>query len=153
MSGKILFGKGNTVGVATLLLLLILCQGQGCPMGGLPFDIEGLLDILDTEGEMDPVGEDEGEGDIAEQDCDPAQEGCEESDGDGDGVSDVLDSCPETGEGEVADEFGCSCEDDNACEDDVVDSDGDGVDDVLDSCPQTAEGEEVDEFGCSANDV
>ena len=58
-------------------------------------------------------------------------------DGDGDGVLDGLDACPETPMGAGVDERGCA-----------LDSDGDGVADHADQCPGTPAGAEVDENGC-----
>ncbi|MEJ2585945.1 MAG: hypothetical protein P8Z38_13280, partial [Robiginitalea sp.] len=49
-----------------------------------------------------------------------------EKDGDNDGVSDDMDSCPNTPEGEEVDENGCSIS--------QIDSDGDGVADDADFC-------------------
>jgi OOP family OmpA-OmpF porin len=92
--------------------------------------------------------------------------GCE-IDGDGDGVPDARDQCPDTPAGVRVDEFGCPLDSDqdgvpdylDDCPDtpmnvkvDIkgcpIDSDGDGVPDHLDQCPGTPEGQEVDETGC-----
>ena len=62
-------------------------------------------------------------------------------DADGDGVTDVLDLCPNTTAGVTVDATGCE----------VVgptDSDGDGVDDADDLCPNTTAGVTVDATGC-----
>jgi OOP family OmpA-OmpF porin len=58
-------------------------------------------------------------------------------DGDGDGVPDHVDECPDTPSGVEVDAVGCP-----------VDSDGDGVPDNLDKCPGTPSGVEVDATGC-----
>jgi OOP family OmpA-OmpF porin len=58
-------------------------------------------------------------------------------DGDGDGVPDHLDKCPDTPKGVEVDATGCP-----------VDSDGDGVPDYLDRCPGTPKGVQVDASGC-----
>jgi len=64
------------------------------------------------------------------------------SDYDKDGVFDRVDHCPDTPEGCVVDEFGCS-----------VDADGDGVCDGRDKCPDTPAGEKVNKEGCSASQL
>ncbi len=61
-------------------------------------------------------------------------------DGDGDGVPDRIDRCPNTPQGCMVDEWGCQ-----------TDADGDGVCDSIDKCPNTPKGEKVDKHGCSAN--
>ena len=58
-------------------------------------------------------------------------------DSDGDGVTDVLDRCPDTPKGVTVDTRGCP-----------IDSDGDGVPDYLDKCPNTPKGANVDARGC-----
>ncbi len=58
-------------------------------------------------------------------------------DGDNDGVSDLLDKCPETPAGVKVDSLGCS-----------IDSDKDGIADYLDKCPETPAGVQVDSLGC-----
>ena len=65
----------------------------------------------------------------------------EKSDTDEDGVTDDLDTCSDTPNGEQVDENGCS--------DSQKDSDNDGLTDDLDTCPDTPNGEQVDENGCS----
>jgi OOP family OmpA-OmpF porin len=60
-----------------------------------------------------------------------------DSDGDGDGVPDRRDGCPETPPGATVDANGCQ-----------VDSDNDGVADGLDRCPDTPAGASVDAHGC-----
>ena len=64
---------------------------------------------------------------------------------DGDGVSDDVDDCLNTPEGEEVDNAGCS--------DSQKDSDGDGITDDNDVCPDTPGGEEVDEQGCSSSQI
>lgn len=61
------------------------------------------------------------------------------SDGDGDGVLNVRDKCPNTPIGSIVDENGCA-----------IDSDGDGVSDGLDHCPRTSYRARglVDIYGC-----
>jgi len=61
-------------------------------------------------------------------------------DTDGDGVTDDVDQCPSTPNGETVDANGCS--------DSQKDTDGDGVTDDLDQCPNTPTGETVDANGC-----
>ena len=89
------------------------------------------------------------------------------SDTDGDGVSDMVDRCPDTRPGAEVDSFGCELDDDgdgvarsldlcpdskpgvpvdaNGCE---LDGDGDGVGDSIDQCPRTPAGATVDARGC-----
>ena len=62
------------------------------------------------------------------------------SDADEDGVTDDMDTCPDTPSGEQVDENGCS--------DSQKDTDGDGVTDDMDLCSNTPQGENVDENGC-----
>jgi outer membrane protein OmpA-like peptidoglycan-associated protein len=59
-------------------------------------------------------------------------------DGDGDGVLDNKDRCPDTPSGASVDARGCPS-----------DSDGDGVPDGVDRCPTTVAGAAVDSRGCS----
>jgi bacillopeptidase F len=66
-------------------------------------------------------------------------------DGDGDGVSDALDLCPNTPAGETVDADGCSAG--------QLDADADGVIDALDQCPNTPAGEPVGADGCSASQL
>lgn len=61
------------------------------------------------------------------------------SDTDGDGVSDDMDTCPDTPAGVPTNEQGCE-----------ADTDGDGVVDRLDTCPDTPAGTAVSETGCTA---
>ncbi|MEQ9581277.1 MAG: FISUMP domain-containing protein, partial [Arenibacter sp.] len=70
-------------------------------------------------------------------------QGCSDSqkDADGDGVTDDLDQCADTPQGETVDSEGCS--------DSQKDTDGDGVTDDLDQCADTPQGETVDNEGCS----
>jgi len=89
------------------------------------------------------------------------------ADGDGDGVPDTSDACPNTPAGVAVDSRGCERDDDGdgvansadncpgtvrgapvdamGCE---LDSDGDGVVDRLDECPDTTAGVQVDIKGC-----
>ncbi|MEW5700751.1 MAG: OmpA family protein [Candidatus Zixiibacteriota bacterium] len=62
-----------------------------------------------------------------------------QGDGDGDGVPDAFDNCPNTPAGAVVDRTGCP-----------LDADGDGVFDGLDRCPGTpfADRRRVDSTGC-----
>ncbi len=77
-----------------------------------------------------------------------------EKDGDGDGVPDHLDNCPDTPWGSKVDETGCPKELVATRlihkKSDSLDVDNDGVLDPLDKCPQTPETAEVDENGCWA---
>ncbi len=61
-----------------------------------------------------------------------------DSDGDGDGVIDDKDQCPNTPKGVKVDARGCA-----------LDSDGDGVPDHRDKCPDTPAGAAVDGHGCA----
>ncbi len=70
-------------------------------------------------------------------------DGTPASDTDGDGVTDDVDLCPDTPNGETVDSDGCS--------DSQKDSDTDGVADDIDLCPNTPIGESVDSDGCSAS--
>ena len=69
----------------------------------------------------------------------------EKKDTDGDGVTDDIDQCPDTPNGEQVNETGCSSA--------QVDTDGDGVTDGLDQCPDTQSGQQVNETGCSSSQV
>ena len=62
-------------------------------------------------------------------------------DTDGDGVTDDIDACQSTPQGETANEVGCSPS--------QTDTDGDGITDDLDTCAETAEDNTVDENGCA----
>lgn len=98
----------------------------------------------------------------------------EKSDSDSDGIADDIDQCPETPEGEIVNDLGCSdtqndtdkdgvtddsdkcldtpkdeTVDNSGCSESQKDSDEDGVADNLDQCTETPEGETVDEQGCS----
>ena len=65
----------------------------------------------------------------------------EPKDTDEDGVTDLLDLCRNTPNGELVDQNGCS--------DSQRDTDGDGVIDISDTCPNTPFGVTTDEYGCS----
>ena len=67
-------------------------------------------------------------------------EDTDNTDGDGDGVPDDLDQCPDTLAGSTVNENGCALY--------QLDTDNDGVSDDMDQCPNTPAGEEVDENGC-----
>ena len=69
----------------------------------------------------------------------------EKLDSDEDGVTDDLDTCPDTPSGAQVDENGCS--------NSQIDTDGDGVTDDLDTCPETPGGAQVDENGCSNSQI
>ena len=77
-----------------------------------------------------------------------------EKDGDGDGVSDHLDKCPDTPWGSKVDAIGCPKEPVAtrliSKKADSLDADKDGVLDPLDKCPQTPQTADVDEKGCWA---
>lgn len=61
-------------------------------------------------------------------------------DGDGDGVGDAMDRCPNTPAGVLVGSDGCE-----------RDSDSDGVADSMDQCPNTPRGTSVDANGCAAD--
>lgn len=63
------------------------------------------------------------------------------SDTDEDGVTDDIDQCPDTPNGESVNSTGCSSS--------QTDTDGDGVNDDVDTCSETPSGQSVDENGCS----
>jgi hypothetical protein len=63
------------------------------------------------------------------------------SDTDEDGVTDDIDQCPDTPNGESVNSTGCSSS--------QIDTDGDGVNDDVDTCSETPSGQSVDENGCS----
>jgi len=80
-----------------------------------------------------------------------------EKDGDGDGVSDPADNCPNTPWGEPVDKHGCSKDSGNkeliakrtqARQDIGLDTDQDGIPDNLDQCPGTPAGTRVNDRGC-----
>jgi len=75
-----------------------------------------------------------------------------EKDGDGDGVPDHLDKCPDTTWGSRVDESGCPKRPMVTGligkKSDSLDADNDGVLSPLDKCPQTPQTAEVDEKGC-----
>ena len=77
-----------------------------------------------------------------------------EKDGDGDGVPDHSDKCPDTPWGSKVDEIGCPKEPVAtrliSQKSDSLDADNDGVPDPLDKCPQTPQTADVDEKGCWA---
>jgi outer membrane protein OmpA-like peptidoglycan-associated protein len=77
-----------------------------------------------------------------------------EKDGDGDGVSDHLDKCPDTPWGSKVDEIGCPKElvvsRLVSKKSDSLDTDNDGVLTPLDKCPHTPQTAVVDENGCWA---
>ncbi len=65
-------------------------------------------------------------------------------DGDGDGVPDAADQCPDTAAGAAVDASGCELRPVAA----PADGDGDGVADASDACPGTTPGTKVDAKGC-----
>ena len=87
---------------------------------------------------------------LKEYDSQPANE----KDGDGDGVPDHLDKCPDTPWRPKVDEIGCPKEPVAtrliSKKSDSLDADNDGVLDPLDKCPQTPQTADVDEKGCWA---
>ncbi|WP_027330212.1 carbohydrate-binding protein [Marinimicrobium agarilyticum] len=64
-------------------------------------------------------------------------------DGDGDGISDINDVCPDTPDSEVANGEGCSAS--------QRDGDEDGISDLIDQCPSTPQNAFVDEQGCESS--
>jgi outer membrane protein OmpA-like peptidoglycan-associated protein len=82
-----------------------------------------------------------------------------EKDGDGDGLPNYLDNCPDTPWDRAVDDYGCSVKPiasgmstpaDNAKTGHQPDMDGDGVFDPLDRCLQTPISANVDQKGCWA---
>ncbi len=98
------------------------------------------------------------------------------ADGDGDGVPDANDDCPDTASGASVDSRGCAANQPDAdqdgvtddldrcprtpagtavdatgCPDATLDSDGDGVNDDVDACSGTVPGATVDDTGCAAS--
>ena len=67
------------------------------------------------------------------------------ADSDNDGVTDTLDTCPNTPTGESVDNNGCSQS--------QLDDDNDGVTNNNDNCPNTPSGETVDANGCSQSQL
>lgn len=65
-----------------------------------------------------------------------------EQDSDNDGVSDSLDTCPNTPVGDNVNSFGCTIKND---------TDKDGVPNEDDKCPNTIEGTKVDYRGCEVD--
>jgi len=66
-------------------------------------------------------------------------------DGDGDGVGDCDDECPDTPAGQPVNGDGCSCN--------QLDSDGDGVNNCNDDCPNTPPSEAPNADGCSCSQL
>ena len=106
--------------------------------------------------------------------------GCSQGqiDGDGDGIYNDSDQCPNTPTGESVDSAGCSLSqldadgdgilndtdqcpntpagesvDSVGCSDSQIDSDGDGVENDVDQCPNTPAGESVNSVGCSDSQI
>jgi OOP family OmpA-OmpF porin len=75
-------------------------------------------------------------GSLAGEPAAPVEEAAP-GDADGDGVTDDVDTCPDTPAGAAVNASGCE-----------NDADGDGVVDRLDQCPDTPAGTAVDEKGC-----
>tara|TARA_R110002073_G_scaffold279026_1_gene442835 strand:+ start:75005 stop:77668 length:2664 start_codon:yes stop_codon:yes gene_type:complete len=67
-------------------------------------------------------------------------------DDDNDGVTNDVDLCPNTPDGDLVNSDGCSTND-------LGDSDNDGVINGTDACPNTPNGESVDANGCSTNEL
>jgi len=66
-------------------------------------------------------------------------------DTDNDGVTDDIDTCPNTPNGDTVDSNGCSSS--------QLDTDNDGVTDDIDTCPNTPNGDTVDSNGCSSSQL
>ena len=66
-------------------------------------------------------------------------------DSDNDGITDTLDTCPDTPTGETVNDTGCSTS--------QIDTDGDDVMDDVDACPDTPAGETVNATGCSTSQI
>ncbi len=75
--------------------------------------------------------------------AEPIVEPAPQLDGDGDGVSDQADRCPNTPAGMAVDAYGCHDGDD----------DNDGVKNSMDQCPNTRPGAVVDAVGCEVQVV
>ena len=72
------------------------------------------------------------------------------SDGDGDGIIDSLDECPNSPEGAQVDDNGCVDSNGNGIPDNQEgDADNDGVIDYFDECPETPSETPVNDSGCA----
>lgn len=80
-------------------------------------------------------------------DADPAAASA--TDGDGDGVIDCDDACPDTAAGQSPDASGCSCQQNNP----DGDADGDGVLDCVDNCTAVANADQADSDGDGIGDA
>lgn len=80
-------------------------------------------------------------------DADPAAASA--TDGDGDGVIDCDDACPDTAAGQSPDASGCSCQQNNP----DGDADGDGVLDCVDNCTDVANADQADSDGDGIGDA
>ena len=104
----------------------------GCALSQIDSDSDGIFDDIDICPDSD-LG--------IEVDSDGCSQQQRDSDLDNDGIPDLQDSCPNTPQGEIANEFGCSST--------QSDTDSDGVYDNLDLCPNTPFGYVVDLDGCT----
>lgn len=120
-------------------------------------------DVTDNENDEDDTTN--GENGTPEPEAD--------ADSDGDGISDDVDNCADTPQGETVDELGCGeSQKDNdedgifnnddicgdtptgeeadatGCSESQKDADNDSINDNLDNCPETPAGETVDASGC-----
>ncbi|MCH8244022.1 MAG: hypothetical protein IH897_15645, partial [Planctomycetes bacterium] len=110
-------------------------------------DVEGTLSVTapfqETQsmplGVRDPLAGPSGPGDMVLGTWTRAAIPALPLDGDGDGVADEFDQCPDSTAGEVVDRKGCAAG--------QRDSDADAVTDDRDQCSHTPPGAEVDEFG------
>jgi OmpA-OmpF porin, OOP family len=133
------------------LMLCGLCGGlSGCGEGGVPERSTGAPEIQvaapsdDATGQTAPptapaVADSNAAPDTQLSSTDTAepQPTAPPPDTDGDGVTDTVDSCPDTEQGKQVDANGCP-----------VDPDGDGVVGPVDLCPDSPYGEPVDATGC-----
>ncbi|MBI5762602.1 MAG: right-handed parallel beta-helix repeat-containing protein [Planctomycetes bacterium] len=71
------------------------------------------------------------------------------TDGDGDGVIDCDDACPDTAAGQSPDATGCSCQQNNP----DGDADGDGIQDCVDNCSAVANADQADSDGDGIGDA
>ena len=126
----------------------LLIRAEGKPAGPPPNDcnFNSVLDECDT-------------ADGTSEDCDADQVPDEcETDGDGDGIIDDCDNCPDDENPDQADSDGDGAGD--LCDNcpnhenpDQADSDGDGAGDICDNCPDTGNPDQADSDGDEIGDL